>query len=34
MPDPTALLTIDGSRSGYGGKPVVQASISRCAIAE
>jgi ABC-type branched-subunit amino acid transport system ATPase component len=24
MPDPTALLTIDGSRSGYGGKPVVQ----------
>jgi urea ABC transporter ATP-binding protein UrtE len=24
MPDPTALLTVDGLRSGYGGKPVLQ----------
>ena len=24
MPDPTSLLTIDGLRSGYGGKPVLQ----------
>jgi urea ABC transporter ATP-binding protein UrtE len=24
MPDPTALLTVEGLRSGYGGKPVLQ----------
>ena len=24
MPDPTSLLTVDGLRSGYGGKPVLQ----------
>ena len=24
MPDPTALLSIEGLRSGYGGKPVLQ----------
>jgi urea ABC transporter ATP-binding protein UrtE len=24
MPDPTALLTVQGLRSGYGGKPVLQ----------
>jgi branched-chain amino acid transport system ATP-binding protein len=24
MPDPTSLLSIDGLRSGYGGKPVLQ----------
>ena len=24
MPDPQALLSIEGLRSGYGGKPVLQ----------